>query len=124
VVESEEHEKQRPGIPKYTGSREEAPSSGALKTKSPSELPHNSLKSIALYKVWCKREERTAPQRPGAVAYTGSLSRGVREGVPVSEQALLHRGRSTKLPSEKGHMKSMPSGMRGCKGVREGVKQC
>jgi hypothetical protein len=80
VAESEEYEKQRPGIPQYTGSREEAPSSGALKIKPSSELLCNSLKSMALYKIWCKREERTAPQRPDAVAYTESLSRGVREG--------------------------------------------
>jgi len=37
-MEPEEKWQQRPGIPPYTGSREEAPSSGALKTKLPSAL--------------------------------------------------------------------------------------
>src|SRR5215510_1217190 len=31
---------------------------------------------------------------------------------PVPKETLLHRGRSTKLPREKGHMKSMPSDLR------------
>src|SRR4030095_7434492 len=43
---------------------------------------------------------------------------------PALKATLLHRGRSTKLPREKGHLTSMPSDMRGCKGAREGVKQC
>ena len=65
-----------------------------------------------------------AKHRPGAVAYTGSFSRGVREGVPVSKKALLHRGRSTQLPRERGHRQRMPSGLGGCQGVRAGVQPC
>src|SRR5215471_2076356 len=39
---------------------------------------------------------------------------------PALQETLFHRGRSTKLPREKGHMQSMPSGRRGCKGGGQG----
>jgi hypothetical protein len=35
VAESEEHEKRKPSIPKYTGSPQEALPRGALKTEPP-----------------------------------------------------------------------------------------
>jgi len=35
VAESEEHDKQKPGIPQYTGSPQEALPTGALKTEPP-----------------------------------------------------------------------------------------
>jgi hypothetical protein len=51
-------------------------------------------------------------QRPGAVAYTGSLSRGVREVCLSLQEALPHRGGKARLPRDQRHIRSMPSGMR------------
>jgi hypothetical protein len=68
-------------------------------------LPTGALQTPPkiLFMVNCKREDRAQTHRPGAIAYTGSFSRGVREGVPVSKEALPHRGRSRAAERSKTH---------------------
>ena len=49
--------------------------------------------------------EEHAQHRPGAVAYTGSFSRGVREGVPVSEKACCIGAGQHSFPRDRTHEK-------------------
>jgi hypothetical protein len=100
LVESEEYDKQRPGIPRYAGSCEEAPSSGALKTKSSSELPHNGLKSIA-YTRFNARERKGLHLKDPMQSHTpgpypeesGKVCLSLRKPCYIGESQQSFRGR-------------------------------